>query len=434
MNIVNFIDGVDGLAAGVCTIAALTFAVIALSLDRNAAGVLAMLTAGAALGYLRHGFHPASIFLGDSGSNLLGYMLAAIAVQGALKTNAVVALVFPLLILAVPILDSSFVIAKRIKYGQPVYLADRWHFHHRFANIGFSQRRTVLYLYGWTMVLAMLALALRFVPYSDDHGNFDLGWSLVIAGFALATVAASIYLVLVLEILKLKRFRQFQLRREHALHGEPPPDPAEVDARVAHELETGEFEVVRPPARAVSARTVHGTVEFIWDDDGHMLVNLEPDDPADPHTFELTGELRDRVVDRAVRGRPHRGRLQGRALRGARPRLRPLREPARRGRGRARRGLVTVSWDRPAQLVDLVDGRAHSRRLHGVGVIAAGVGDDVRDAHRTGDEAPRAIGPRQREPRVAARDGCRRRTPPRRRPSPVPAAGCPGGSSCRGRS
>ena len=75
MNIVNFIDGVDGLAAGVCTIAALTFAVIALSLDRNAAGVLAMITAGAALGYLRHGFPPASIFLGDSGSNLLGYML-----------------------------------------------------------------------------------------------------------------------------------------------------------------------------------------------------------------------------------------------------------------------------------------------------------------------------------------------------------------------
>jgi UDP-GlcNAc:undecaprenyl-phosphate GlcNAc-1-phosphate transferase len=247
MNIVNFIDGVDGLAAGVCTIAAGTFAVIALSLDRNEAGVLAMLTAGAALGYLRHGFHPASIFLGDSGSNLLGYMLAAIAVQGALKTNAVVALVFPLVILAVPILDSSFVIAKRIKYGQPVYKADSWHFHHRFANIGFSQRRTVVYLYGWTLVLAMLALALRFVPYSDDHGSFDLGWSLVIAGFFLAAAAASVYLVLVLEILKLKRFRQFQIRRMHALRGEPPPAEREVDASVAHELETGEFEVIRPP-------------------------------------------------------------------------------------------------------------------------------------------------------------------------------------------
>jgi UDP-GlcNAc:undecaprenyl-phosphate/decaprenyl-phosphate GlcNAc-1-phosphate transferase len=250
MNIVNFIDGIDGLAAGVCTIAGITFAVIALSLDRNAAGVLAMLTAGAALGYLRHGFHPASIFLGDSGSNLLGYMLAVIAVQGALKTNAVVALVFPLVILAVPILDSSFVIAKRIKYGKPVYVADSWHFHHRFSNIGFSQRRTVVYLYGWTITLAALALALRFVPYSDDHGNFDAVWSLVIAGFALLALAASVYLVLVLEILKLKRFRQFQLKRAHQLRGEPPPEEAEVDAGVAHELETGEFEIAQAPGES----------------------------------------------------------------------------------------------------------------------------------------------------------------------------------------
>ena len=242
MNVLNFIDGVDGLAAGVCMIGALTFAAIALSLDRNAAGVLAMIVAGAALGYLRHGFAPASIFLGDSGSNLLGYLLGVVVVQGALKTNAVVALAFPLVVLAVPILDSSFVIAKRIKYGQPIYKADRWHFHHRFANIGFSARRTTLYLYGWTLTLAALALALRFVPYSDDHGHFDLTWSLVLAGFGLIALAASVYLVLVLEILKLKRFRQFQLKRENMLSGQPPPEDADVDARLAHELETGEFE------------------------------------------------------------------------------------------------------------------------------------------------------------------------------------------------
>ena len=120
MNIVNFIDGVDGLAAGVCTIAAIALGTIALSLDRTTAGVLAALTAGAAIGYLRHGFHPATIFLGDSGSNLLGYLLAVISVQGALKTNAVVALVFPLVVLAVPILDSGFVVAKRIKHRRPV--------------------------------------------------------------------------------------------------------------------------------------------------------------------------------------------------------------------------------------------------------------------------------------------------------------------------
>jgi UDP-GlcNAc:undecaprenyl-phosphate GlcNAc-1-phosphate transferase len=242
MNVVNFIDGVDGLAAGVCTIAAGTFAAIALSLDRDTAGVLALIIAGASLGYLRHGFHPASIFLGDSGSNLLGYLLGVVIVQGALKTNALVALAFPLVILAVPILDSSFVIAKRIKYRKPIYKADRWHFHHRFANIGFSQRRTALYIYGWTLTLAALALALRFVPYSDHHGHFNMKWSLVLVGFGLLAFAASVYLVLVLEILKLKRFRQFQLRRQSTLHGRPPPPDAEVDAALARELETGEFE------------------------------------------------------------------------------------------------------------------------------------------------------------------------------------------------
>src|ERR671914_809228 len=92
MNVVNFTDGADGLAAGVCTIAAATFAVIALSLDRDDAGILAALTAGAAVGFLWHNFHPASIFMGDAGSNLLGLLLACVAIQGVLKTAAVVAL------------------------------------------------------------------------------------------------------------------------------------------------------------------------------------------------------------------------------------------------------------------------------------------------------------------------------------------------------
>ena len=148
MNVINFIDGVDGLAAGVCLISAATFAVIALSLDRPGAGVLAAATAGASLGFLRHGFPPASSFMGDTGSNLLGYLLATVAVLGALKTNAVVALFFPLIVLAVPILDGGFVIAKRLKYGRLLHEADRSHFHHRMANIGFSQRRTLAYLYG----------------------------------------------------------------------------------------------------------------------------------------------------------------------------------------------------------------------------------------------------------------------------------------------
>ena len=247
MNVVNFTDGADGLTAGVCTIAAVTFAVIALSLDRDAAGVLAALTAGAAVGFLWHNFHPASIFMGDAGSNLLGLLLACVAIQGVLKTAAVVALFFPLVILAVPALDATFVVAKRIKYRRPVYTADRWHFHHRFANIGFSQRRTVLYLYGWTLSLAALALALRFVPYSNDDGQLNVGWALVILFFAALAVAASLYLVLVLEILKFRRFRERQLRRQAQAGEIAALSEGEIRAEVAREVETGEFEAVSPP-------------------------------------------------------------------------------------------------------------------------------------------------------------------------------------------
>jgi UDP-GlcNAc:undecaprenyl-phosphate/decaprenyl-phosphate GlcNAc-1-phosphate transferase len=244
MNVVNFTDGVDGLAAGVCTIAAATFAVICLSLDRDEAGILAAVTAGAAAGFLYHNFHPASIFMGDAGSNLLGLLLACIAIQGVLKTAAVVALFFPLVILAVPILDTGFVVAKRIKYKRPVYSPDQEHFHHRFDRIGFSQRRTVLYLYAWTLSLAALALALRFVPYSDDHGNFDVAWSLVIVAFGLVAAAATIYLVYTLEILKFRRFRERQLRRQATLVGGEPPSVDQLHDTIEREIETGDFEAV----------------------------------------------------------------------------------------------------------------------------------------------------------------------------------------------
>lgn len=241
-NVINLIDGVDGLAAGVCVISAVTLAAIALSLDRNAAGVLAAITAGAALGFLRHGFPPASSFMGDTGSNLLGYLLAAIAIQGALKTNAVVALAFPLVVLAVPILDTSFVVAKRLKYRRPIFGADRSHFHHRFANVGFSQRRTIAYLYGWTAAMAAFALALRFVPYSNDRGDFDAVWTAVMIGFFLVALVASLRLLTALEILKLRRFRFRQISAAGPLE----PDPDEIDAGVAHELETGAFAAVNP--------------------------------------------------------------------------------------------------------------------------------------------------------------------------------------------
>ena len=236
MNVVNFSDGVDGLAAGVCAISSIAFAIIAFDLGKDAAGVLAGITAGAALGFLIYNFHPASVFMGDCGSNLLGLLLGAVIVEGSLKTNALVALVGPLVILAVPFLDTGFVVAKRIKYRRPVYRGDSNHFHHRFHRIGFSQRRTVLYLYAWTITMAGLAVALRFIPYSDTSGHLNAGWTLALVGCFLVAVAASVYLVYVLEILKLRRLRAWQLRRT-----DPDTTEHQIDQEVERQLETGEF-------------------------------------------------------------------------------------------------------------------------------------------------------------------------------------------------
>jgi UDP-GlcNAc:undecaprenyl-phosphate/decaprenyl-phosphate GlcNAc-1-phosphate transferase len=236
MNVVNFSDGVDGLAAGVCAISAAAFSVIAFDLGRDTAAILAAITAGAALGFLVHNFHPASVFMGDCGSNLLGLLLGAIIVEGSLKTNALIALIGPLVVLAVPFLDTGFVIAKRLKYGRPVYRADSNHFHHRFHRIGFSQRRTVLYLYGWTLTMAGVGVALRFIPYSDTAGHLNTGWAALMGTLLVFAVGTSLYLVYVLEIVKLRRLRSWQLRRT-----DPETSEHDIDAAVEQELETGEF-------------------------------------------------------------------------------------------------------------------------------------------------------------------------------------------------
>ncbi len=240
MNVVNFSDGIDGLAAGVCAIAAAAFVVLAFDLERANAAVLAAIIAGAALGFLVHNFHPATVFMGDCGSNLLGLLLACVAVEGTLKTQSLIALVLPLVVLAVPFLDTTFVVLKRLKYKKPVYQADREHFHHRMDRIGFSTRRTVLYLYAWTLMLAGVALALRFVPYSDNSGALKAGGAAVMALLGVLALLASVYLVYVLEILKFKRLDTIRLRRV-----KPDASEEEIDADVAERIGTGEFDAVR---------------------------------------------------------------------------------------------------------------------------------------------------------------------------------------------
>jgi UDP-GlcNAc:undecaprenyl-phosphate/decaprenyl-phosphate GlcNAc-1-phosphate transferase len=217
MNMVNFLDGLDGLAAGVCAISAFSFCVIDLARGDINAAILTGAILGGCIGFLRHNFYPARIFMGDSGALLLGFTLAAVSVQGLSKTAALAALVLPLLVLAVPLLDTSFVVAKRIKSGRPFYLADKSHLHHRFESIGFSQRKSVLYLYVWCGTLALAALATKFV-HPHPGGDWNLPAVALDTVIGVLALGASIYVVYLLEIVKLAN--PFIRRREEATRDE----------------------------------------------------------------------------------------------------------------------------------------------------------------------------------------------------------------------
>jgi len=206
----------------VCGIAGATYAILALSLGKPDPAILSAIVAGACLGFLRHNFFPARIFMGDSGALCLGFILASVSIQGLLKTASTVVLVLPLLVLAVPILDTSFVVAKRLKYNLPVYGADRSHLHHRFLDIGFSQRRAAVTMWLWCASLAGAALATRFVPFREG-GEWHLWETLLVLAIGLFAIAFSVYVVYLLEIVKLANPRIRRRERELAEAAEPRP-------------------------------------------------------------------------------------------------------------------------------------------------------------------------------------------------------------------
>jgi UDP-GlcNAc:undecaprenyl-phosphate GlcNAc-1-phosphate transferase len=138
----------------------------------------------------------------------------------------------------VPFLDTGFVVAKRLKYGRKPWSKDSNHFHHRMARIGFSQRKTVLYMYAWTALLAGFAVAERVIPW-HRHGQYRLGWTILMAALGILALAGSVYVVYVLEIFKFKRLRARDLRQ-----AEPTTSEHEIEVRVRREVETGEFETV----------------------------------------------------------------------------------------------------------------------------------------------------------------------------------------------
>lgn len=163
-NTVNFIDGLDGLAAGVCAISGATFFVFAVQTGQTTAATLCAIFVAVCLGFLKHNFHPAKIIMGDSGSMFLGLMLGVIAILGVMKSIAAIALLVPILVMGVPIFDTAFAILRRLKNRQPITVADRGHIHHRLLHKGFSHTQTVIVIYVWSGLLAAAGWSLKFAP------------------------------------------------------------------------------------------------------------------------------------------------------------------------------------------------------------------------------------------------------------------------------
>lgn len=163
-NGMNFIDGLDGLTAGISAIAAVPLLIIAGQRGHDDVVLLTVCLLGVALGFLRYNFHPARVFMGDAGAMFLGFMLGAISVEGALKGAATMTLSIPLLTFGLPLFDTVCAVIRRRWNGRPIYEADAGHVHHRLLQLGFSHRRAVVFLYFVSALLGAVALLLQKVP------------------------------------------------------------------------------------------------------------------------------------------------------------------------------------------------------------------------------------------------------------------------------
>lgn len=164
-NTVNLIDGLDGLAAGVAFIASISMFLMAYNMSQVLPAMIIVSMAGAALGFLQYNFNPAKIFMGDTGSMLLGYTLSVAAVLGLVKTAATVALVVPVIALGLPILDTLFAIIRRKMSGVPIFQPDKGHLHHRLLALGMTQKQAVLVMYCVSILLGIVALFVANVGY-----------------------------------------------------------------------------------------------------------------------------------------------------------------------------------------------------------------------------------------------------------------------------
>jgi UDP-GlcNAc:undecaprenyl-phosphate GlcNAc-1-phosphate transferase len=168
-NAINFIDGLDGLAAGSALISTLTILCVAIIKDRFATACLTAILSGAILGFLPYNFNPASIFMGDTGAQLLGFLLAAISIEGAVKSATAIAIAVPILALGLPIFDTLFAMVRRRVNGKPMSQGDRGHLHHRLLDMGLNQRQAVIIMYFISAVLGGIAIIALQISSKDAY-------------------------------------------------------------------------------------------------------------------------------------------------------------------------------------------------------------------------------------------------------------------------
>lgn len=166
-NSINLIDGLDGLASGVTMISAISLLFIAQRYQQTQVVIVAAVLAGACLGFLFFNFNPASIFMGDTGALLLGFVLSYISIEGVMKSVAAIAIFLPVIILGVPIFDTTFAMLRRAISGRGIMSADKGHLHHRLLNKGLSQRETVAVLYLISILFGVLANIVSQLPAKD---------------------------------------------------------------------------------------------------------------------------------------------------------------------------------------------------------------------------------------------------------------------------
>ncbi len=172
VNAINLVDGLDGLAAGICLFVSITLLSLCFISHKPLLVVGFSALAGSCLGFLRYNFNPASVFMGDCGSYLLGYLLAALTIQGAMKSQATVALLIPVIALGVPLLDTLLAPVRRFILGKKMFRPDQGHIHHILLKLGYSQRRVVMMIYGVTIFCGLIALA--FVFAKDQFASYVL--------------------------------------------------------------------------------------------------------------------------------------------------------------------------------------------------------------------------------------------------------------------